>query len=294
MATHSMRFGAKLPDFGPKVYDFPLAESARRAEGAGFDSVWVSDHVVMLRETKSPYPYSKDGVITWDPAAARFDAIVSMSTAAAATERVEIGVAVLIAAMRNPLVLAKQIATLDVVSGGRVVLGTGAGWLREEFEALQVPFESRGSRLNEWIDILRECWSGEPTTLEYENYRLPEGILCHPTPLHDIPILIGGMSRHAMRRVGERGDGWLAFQRAETVDIAAIRAGMVQCRTLARSLGREQTLRTVVRITGPLTSVVQHLRPLADIGVSDVIVEVDWLTDDGPRQTLEALRSAVQ
>jgi hypothetical protein len=102
------------------------------------------------------------------------------------------------------------------------------------------------------------------------------------------------MSRHAMRRVGERGDGWLAFQRAETVDIAAIRAGMVQCRTLARSLGREQTLRTVVRITGPLTSVVQHLRPLADIGVSDVIVEVDWLTDDGPRQTLEALRSAVQ
>ncbi len=289
-----MRFGAKLPDFGPKVYEFPMVESARRAEEAGFDSVWVSDHVVMLRETNSAYPYSKDGVITWDPAAARFDAIVSMSTAAAATERVEVGVAVLIAAMRNPLVLAKQLATLDVVSGGRVVLGTGAGWLREEFEALQVPFESRGSRLNEWIDILRECWSGEPTTLEYQNYRLPEGILCHPTPLHDIPILVGGMSQHALRRAGERGDGWLAFQRADTVDVAALRAGMDQCRTFAQSAGRVRPLRTIVRITGPLPAVVQHLKPLADIGVSDVIVEADWLADDGPRQTLEALRNAVQ
>jgi probable F420-dependent oxidoreductase len=288
-----MRFGAKLPDFGPKVFEFPLAEAARRAEAAEFDSVWVSDHVVMVRDITSPYPYSKDGVITWDPEAARFDAIISMTTAAAATERVEVGVAVLIAAMRNPLVLAKQLATLDVVSGGRVVVGVGAGWLREEFDALGVEFEKRGARLNEWISILRECWKGEPSARDFEQYPLPEGLYCYPTPLRKIPILVGGMSRHALRRAGALGDGWLAFQRAETVDVAALEAGMSQCRADADAAGRTAPLRTTVRITGALDEVIRHLPALESIGVTDVVVEADWATEDGPRQTLETLRDAV-
>lgn len=288
----TLRFGAKLPDFGNRVYEFPLRESARRAEEAGFDSVWVSDHVVMIRDATSPYPYSDDGVITWDPAEPRLDALATMATAAAVTDRVEVGVAVLIAAMRNPLVLAKQLATIDALSGGRVVLGAGAGWLAEEFTALGVPFEGRGARLDQWIDILRECWKGEPTTHDYPLYPLPEGLLCYPTPARDIPVLIGGMSRHALRRTGVRSDGWLAFQRAETVDLDDLSAGLLQIADDARSAEREPPTRAVARITGPLASVVQTLRGVQSIGFTDVIVEVDWATEDGPRRTLEALREA--
>ncbi|NNF08894.1 MAG: LLM class flavin-dependent oxidoreductase, partial [Acidimicrobiia bacterium] len=120
---HEMRIGAKLPDFGPLVYELGPADSARRAEQAGFDSVWVSDHIVMVEQSRSDYPYSADGAITWDAAGPRLEAVVAMAMAAAVTERVRIGVAILLAGLRNPLILAKQIATLDMLSAGRVDLG---------------------------------------------------------------------------------------------------------------------------------------------------------------------------
>jgi probable F420-dependent oxidoreductase len=287
-----IRIGAKLPDFGPIVNDVPLSEAARCAEAAGFDSVWVSDHVVMVREIASAYPYSRDGDMTWDPAQPRFDALVSMAVAAATTQRVEVGVAVLVAALRNPLVLAKQLATLDVVSGGRVVVGVGAGWLAEEFEALEVPFDSRGARLDEWIDIARDCWTGTPRGHSYQHYELPDDVLCYPTPVRDIPILVGGMSQPALGRAGQRGDGWLAFQSAGSVDIAALAAGMELLRKRA-SAAERKTPRVVVRLTGPFELAARTMPDLASIGISEVIVDVDWQSERGPKQTLETLLAAL-
>jgi probable F420-dependent oxidoreductase len=287
-----LRIGAKLPEFGPIVNEVPLSDAARRAEAAGFDSVWASDHIVMVRETASTYPYSRDGDLTWDPAQPRFDAVVSMTVAATATERVEVGVAVMIAALRNPLVLATQLATLDVVSRGRVVFGVGAGWLAEEFEALEVPFETRGSRLNEWIEIARDCWTGTPAGRTYEHYTLPEGVLCYPTPVHDIPILVGGMSPAALKRAGRRGDGWLAFQRADAVDLAALEAGMNTIRREAGALGRVAP-RMVVRLTGPLDLSARAVPRLEAIGVTEVIVETDWRSETEPQRTHDTLRAAL-
>ncbi len=154
-----MRFGAKLDNYGPLVAAIGVAEPARRAEAAGFDSIWCSDHVVMPEMVRSRYPFSDDGRIKWDPSEPWYDAVVWCAAIATATERVEVGTAVLLAGLRHPLVLAKQLASIDALSGGRLIAGFGAGWMAEEFDALGVPFESRGRRLDEWIDICRQVWS---------------------------------------------------------------------------------------------------------------------------------------
>lgn len=285
-----IRIGAKLPVFGPIVHKVHLADAARRAEAAGFESVWVSDHVVMVQQSRTRYPYSEDGAITWDAAAPRFDAIVALTIAATATERVDVGVAILLATLRNPLILAKQLATLDVVSRGRIVIGTGAGWLAEEFEAIGVPFETRGKRLDEWIEIINDVWTGRPQAAEYEHYDVPGGLLSYPTPEHHIPILIGGMSNAAVQRAGRLGDGWLAFQRADDLDGAALRNGYARMKVAATESGRLAG-RFIVRLTGPLDAAAAALPELAAVGVEEVIIEVDWLTPDGPERTLERMRN---
>ncbi len=286
---HHIRIGAKLPVFGPIVHEVHLADAARRAEEAGFDSVWVSDHVVMVQESRSKYPYSEDGAITWDAAHPRFDAIVALTMAATATSRVDVGVAILLAALRNPLILAKQLATLDVVSHGRIIVGTGAGWLAEEFDAVGVPFETRGKRLDEWIEIMHDVWTGRPQARSYVHYEMPGGLLSYPTPEHEIPILIGGMSQAAVRRAGRLGDGWLAFQRAGDLDVPALETGLAVMRDSAAAAGRPAG-RAVVRLTGPIDDAAVALPTLAAVGIDEVIVEVDWLLPDGPERTLEQMR----
>lgn len=287
-----MRIGVKLPSSGRLAGRLPLNDAARRAEEAGFDSVWVSDHVVMLREVASPYPFSQDGRMYWDPEEPWYDALIAMATAAAATGRIEVGVAVLVVPMRNPLILAKQLSTLDALSGGRIVLGAGAGWLAEEFEALDSPFETRGERLDEWIDILRDCWTGTPQNADYEHYRVPDGVLCYPTPSHNIPVLIGGMSEAAFRRVGQRGDGWLAIQHVDEINVAGLRSILNTIGKAAQVAGRPMPERVAMRISGPTDDIARRLGDLVEVGVTDVVVDIDWLDGASPRSIAEMLRKA--
>src|SRR5262245_58350499 len=143
----SVRIGAKVPNSGPLPQGIGIPAMARTLEQAGFESLWVADHVVLPAEIRSRYPFAADGKATWPTTMPYFDAVVAMTLIASATERATIGTAVLVLPLRNPVVLAKQAASIDALSGGRVALGLGAGWLREEFEALGVPFEARGKRL---------------------------------------------------------------------------------------------------------------------------------------------------
>lgn len=286
-----MRIGAKLPSSGSGAHDVELGAIATRAEEAGFDSLWVSDHVVMPAAVSSPYPFSADGTMSWRPEEPWYDAVVAMSTAAAVTQRVEIGVGVLIVPMRNPLVLAKQIASLDALSAGRIVLGAGAGWLAEEFDALNAPFETRGERLDRWIDLMRESWTGQLEPSE-GLYGIPSELFSYPTPTSQIPVLIGGMSRPALRRVACRGDGWFAFQHADAIDPSTYVSGLELIREEAGRAGRESPDRVAVRMPGDTTTISNRLSELADAGVTDVVVDVDW-EGDGPRRTAEVLLSAV-
>lgn len=285
----ALRIGAKLPSSGPLARQVPLLESARLAEEAGFDSLWVSDHVVMLRDHSSPYPFSPDGKMTWDPSDPWHDPLIAMAMCAAVTERVEIGVAVLIVPLRNPVILAKQLASLDALSHGRVVVGAGAGWLAEEFDALATSFQTRGERLDEWIEIMRDCWTGEPRSKEYRHYRMPEGVLSYPTPAHDVPILIGGMTPTAIRRAGRIGDGWVALQHVDEIDLDILGAGVADIAAESARAGRDAPRRIVMRVAGPTPSVAGQLAGLQKVGVTDVIVDVDW-GNGGPRRTVEMLQ----
>ena len=154
-----LRIGAKLPNSGPLPVERGLPELARALEGAGFDSVWVSDHVVLPSTIESRYPFAADGRATWPTDTPYFDALIALALAAAVTEHVGLGIAVLVLPLRHPVVAAKQLATIDVASRGRLRLGVGAGWLREETEAMGANFRLRWKLLRETTEAMRVCWT---------------------------------------------------------------------------------------------------------------------------------------
>ena len=144
---------------------------AAELEEAGFESLWVSDHIVLPETIDSRYPFAEDGRATWATDTPYFDALIALALIAEATERATIGTAVLVLPLRQPVVFAKQAASIDVASGGRLSLGVGAGWLEEEFDALNVPYAGRGRRLDEWIALTRACWTGTPAPIDVRALR---------------------------------------------------------------------------------------------------------------------------
>jgi len=266
----SVRIGAKVPNSGPLPGTIGISEMARVLEQAGFQSLWVADHVVLPAEIGSRYPFAADGRATWSTTTPYFDAVVAMALIAGATERATIGTAVLVLPLRNPVVFAKQAASLDVLSGGRLALGLGAGWLREEFEALGVPFDARGRRLVDGIRILRECWTG--------TYQ--EDIVFSPTPVGTLPLYVGGHSEIALRRAGALGDGWLGQQSLDAIDTHELEAAHAAITLAAADAGRDPTrLRVVLRIVdsaGRSDEVARRLPALEAAGVDEVIVDLDW------------------
>ena len=285
----AVRIGVSLPSRGPAMPRGGLSapEAARAAEQMGFDSVWMSDHVVMVEGAASPYPFAEDAKITWPEDAPMFDCLVALAAAGAVTSRVEVGTCVLIAPQRNPIVAAKQAATLDALTGGRLVLGVGAGWLAEEFAALGAPFEGRGKRLDEWIAVFRDCWTGRPAARNYEHWSVPPGVLCYPTPAGELPILVGGMGPPALRRAGRLAEGWMAFQYTHALDPEEIAAGRRVIEEAAAAAGRPPPLRLAMQTPGPLEPLAERLVELAAAGVTDVVVSVDW---SAPEQVEDGLR----
>ena len=266
----SVRIGAKVPNSGPLPGTIGISEMARVLEQAGFQSLWVADHVVLPAEIGSRYPFAADGRATWSTTTPYFDAVVAMALIAGATERATIGTAVLVLPLRNPVVFAKQAASLDVLSGGRLALGLGAGWLREEFEALGVPFDARGRRLVDGIRILGECWTG--------TYQ--EDIVFSPTPVGPLPLYVGGHSEIALRRAGALGDGWLGQQSLDAIDTHELEAAHAAITLAAADAGRDPArLRVVLRIVdsaGRSDEVARRLPALEAAGVDEVIVDLDW------------------
>ncbi len=276
-----MRLGAKLPNFGDQPARLGLDVMAGRLESAGFDSIWLSDHVVIPTDPQSRYPFSASGRASSSPATPWYDAVVCLAQLAAFTSTVEIGVGVLVLPMREPVSLAKQLASIDVLSGGRVVLGAGAGWLAEEMEVLGVPFAERGRRMDEAIEVLRRVWTGYPEPFTGQFFRLPPGLGTLPRPAHEIPILIGGMSKPALRRAAA-AEGWFAFQNASELDPPALAAARA-------TVGK----RIVLRVAGDAAAVVARLPELEAAGVDDLVVDVRWDAADDPARLHDALRGAL-
>jgi probable F420-dependent oxidoreductase len=283
MFSH-MHIGVKLPHTGTAVPASTVARRAQHLESAGFDSLWVSDHVVQPNVIESWYPFGADGKATWPTDTPYLEALVVLAAAAAVTDRVRLGTASLVLPQRNPVLLAKQVATVDAMSGGRVALGIGAGWLREEFEALDTPFETRGARMVEWIGLLRDCWTGRPAAHSGTHYELPGGTMVFPAPAHQIPLYIGGHSPVALKRAGRLADGWLAQQAVPALDPDQLAADIAVIREAASAAGRDPAkLHVVLRLvesTGRAAEVATRIGDLAKAGVGEIIVDVDPLDGD--------------
>jgi probable F420-dependent oxidoreductase len=200
-----VRFGIHLPQAGRAATPEAIQAAARQAEELGFADVWVSDHLAVPRTAEYP------------PSAYIVEPLITLTWAAAATRSIGLGTTVLILPLRPPVLLAKMVAAIDLMSGGRVILGGAVGWLKEEFDALGVPFESRGARTDEAIDILRRCWREDPVDLAApaSGVRMVD-MRTKPQPTRAIPIWVGGHSEPAVRRAVRLGDGWHgAFQTPE-------------------------------------------------------------------------------
>jgi probable F420-dependent oxidoreductase len=191
-----MRLGIHLPHIGQKAGPEAIRDAAIQAEALGFADVWVSEHIIVPKDRA--YPPS---AIFWDP-------VLTLTWAAAYTSRVGLGTSVLVLPMRHPLPLAKELATLQNLSGGRLILGAGVGWLEDEFDALGVPFRERGRRMDEGIAMMHAVWSDDPISFSAKTIpAVIDDMKMLPKPEKPIPIWIGGTSEPALKRA-LRLDGW--------------------------------------------------------------------------------------
>ncbi len=185
-----------------------LVELATSAEAAGFESLWTVEHTVYPDGYESQYPYDKSGRMAMRADTPLPDPLIWLTWVAAVTERLRLATGILILPQRNPLVLAKEVATLDALSGGRVELGVGVGWLEEEFNALGIPFAERGPRTDEYIEVMRALWDGDHAEFSGRFHQF-SGISSNPKPARGrVPIHIGGHTRRAAERAGRIGDGY--------------------------------------------------------------------------------------
>src|SRR5580700_7597385 len=207
-----MRFGLHALGIGSGARPAVIRAVSAAAEESGFATLWAGEHVVMVDRPASRYPYSADGQIAVPADADWLDPLLALSYAAAVTSRIGLATGILLLPEHNPVLAAKQAATLDVLSGGRLTLGVGIGWSAEEFAALGIPFERRAQRTAEYVAAMRTLWSADTASFrgDFTDFT---GARVYPKPVRDrrIPVVFGGNSDAAIRRVAAHGDGWYGF-----------------------------------------------------------------------------------
>ena len=213
------------------VPTYQVVELARVAEDVGFDSVAFSDHVVYPIGMSTPYPYAADGMPTYGPDSTWLDPLVAIAACAGVTSTLQFFTNIYVLGYRHPVAAAKAISTTALVSGHRFALGVGAGWMREEFDVLDQPYERRGARMVEGIEVLRKLWSGQPVEHHGEFYDFTQ-VQMSPAPDPQVPILVGGHTDLAVQRAAAIGDGWLGLD-YEPDELRRILARLRELRTEA-------------------------------------------------------------
>jgi probable F420-dependent oxidoreductase len=210
-----VKFDLWVPTASPMTTPGLLGALAAGAEEREIATVWVGEHVVLFERYASRYPYAEDGRIPAPSGTGLLEPMVTLSYLAARTTTVRLGTAMLLLPQRNPVYVAKDVSSLDWLSGGRVDLGVGVGWLKEEFDALNVPWERRGKRTDEYLEVLRTLWCDPTSSFHGEFYDLPECEM-YPKPVQQPhpPVHIGGETPAALRRAAWLGQGWHTFNRS--------------------------------------------------------------------------------
>ena len=303
----AITFGCTLPSRGSLASPEILRSLAQRAEDLSFDSIWVSDHVILPREVESFYPYAADGVPTFTPDQPYYDPIATLNFLAGCTEELRLGTHVLILPYRNPVVTAKMLATLDVLSGGRLTLGIGVGWMEEEFKALGLDnYEQRGEVSNEYIQLFKELWTQDHPEFQGKHYQI-SGSGFQPKPLQKPhpPIWIGGHTSPAIRRAAAFGDGWMPIGLRPPAILEPEELGdkITRLKDLTEKEGRHRDAVSLCfstdvvfddnpkidrrMMSGLPEQVAADLRQYQDLGVANFIISFPSNTSDGQRISME-------
>jgi len=272
--------GFALPVSGAWATPRNVAEVARRAEALGYRSLWTFQRLLVPQGLRLPPVYTSV-----------LDPVVTLAHAAAVTDRVRLGTAVVNMPFQPPVVLAKQLATLDVLSDGRLDVGLGLGWVKQEFTAAGTPYERRGARAEEYLACLRALWGPDPVVFRGRYYQVPPAVV-RPKPVQQPspPVLLGGAAPRALERVGRLADGWISASRADLTDLAA---PIELVREAARSHGRDpDALRFVCRgvvrgapreapLTGSLDEIRADLPELEAQGVTELFADLNFDPETG-------------
>lgn len=277
-----MKFGVMFANVGPMAHAEGAIGIAQAAEAGGIESLWTVEHTVVPAGYQSAYPYSPTGKMPGPEDSPIPDPLIWLAFVAAATSTIRLGTGILILPQRNPVTLAKEVATLDQLSGGRVELGIGVGWLEEEFDAIGVPFADRGKRTDDHVAALRALWTQGPATHDgdYSSFR---EVYSRPGPTQaNIPIVVGGHSKAAARRAGRLGDGFFPGKgdHGELAElIAVMRAGAIEH-------GRDpDAIEITAGGNGALgRGALDEVKALADLGVSRVIIPPLAFDIEGQRE----------
>jgi len=229
-----VKLGVFLPVSGRAAGPEVLTDAARSAEAQGWDAVWSADRVVTPWRIDTEYPYAEDAAFIVPPDRPFLDSMTCLAYLAGRTERIQLGISVLVLPYRHPLYWARVAASVDLLAGGRLIMGVGVGWMREEFAAQNVPFEARGRMTDEQLEILGKLWSEESISFEGEHYRFHDLSF---VPKRKLPIWVGGEGKAARRRTARYGDAWFPYYVRITPE--ELRARHEEVRAMARELGRD-------------------------------------------------------
>jgi probable F420-dependent oxidoreductase len=262
-----MKIGYFAVGIGPLTEPAMIKTVAVTTERLGFSTLWAPEHVVLLSEYASRYPYS-EGDFPMPVDTPFGDPFTTLTYAAAMTSKIRLATGICLVPEHNPLVLAKTVATLDRLSSGRFILGTGIGWLEEEFEAIGVVWERRAHRTREYIEAMRLLWSKEQASYsgEFVNFR---GALSYPKPSQDsVPVWFGGESGPALKRVAEYGDGWIGFN----ISPAEAAPKIKKIEELLKAAGRKRSEIEIAVSPYMKPMTLDDLKHYRDLGVEEVAV----------------------
>lgn len=310
-----MDFGCVFPNRGPMATPANLGRFAEKAEALGYDTVWFSDHIVIPTEVKSFYPYDPSGRMAFNPAEPYWEPLTVIGYMAGRTSRVRLGTSVLVLPYRNPVVTAKMLATLDVLSNGRVTLGAGVGWMEEEFKAIGLDtYPRRGAYSDECIRIFRELWTKDTPSFQGEFHQFSK-VRCEPRPVQSggIPIWIGGHTPQAIRRAARLGDGWQPLVQRPPADLppAEMQEKITQLRTFAQQAGRDPQRITLAMgssiqftdgaatgprslFTGTPAQIIEAIQRYQELGVQNFRCDFPGPSIDGLLQAMERFAAEVR
>jgi probable F420-dependent oxidoreductase len=239
---------------------------AQTAEAVGVESVWTFEHVIVPVDYKSKYPYSPNGKMGAAPETNFIDPLIALTAIAAQTKKVRLGTGVNILSQTNPLLLAKQSASLDLVSNGRFMLGVGIGWLQEEFVAMGIPFERRGARFDDYVVAMKKVWSG--AVVEHDSEFLNwHGFKSYPVPVQKpgVPVIIGGAKGKIYERIAAVGDGWFA----PMGDAVELSKALTELKAACGKVGRNFADIEITAMWQPQSGL-DGIKQLRDVGVARV------------------------